>query len=196
MEAKLVVVGGDVKASEIRLTVPAVLGRSQQADVRLPHPLVSRRHCEITESDGLLRIRDLGSLNGTFVDNQRIRESVLKPQQVFAIGPIVLRAVYEADQAALAQLEAQARQANASDETVRTKSQLADIAETQTGDGFAPSAEDQAALAGDAEELDWSGEFEVESAATQPKPAADLSQDDEDEGDEELNEFFKGLGLN
>lgn len=96
MDAKLVVVGGEVKAGEVKIKkLPAVVGRSDDADIRLRHPLVSRKHCEIFEADGLLKVRDLGSLNGTFIASAKIKEAVLKPDELITIGPVVFRAVYE-----------------------------------------------------------------------------------------------------
>jgi pSer/pThr/pTyr-binding forkhead associated (FHA) protein len=94
MEAKLVVVGGEAKTGEVKLKLPAVVGRSHEADVRLSHPLVSRKHCEFSEVDGMLFVKDLGSLNGTFIADNRITESVLKPNELITIGPVIFRAVY------------------------------------------------------------------------------------------------------
>ena len=96
MDAKLVVVGGDAKATEVRLKLPAVIGRGREATLTLPHPLVSRRHCEIVESNGNLIVRDMGSLNGTFINNQRITEAPLPPGELLTIGTITFRAVYNA----------------------------------------------------------------------------------------------------
>ena len=68
MRTKLVVVGGDTKATEINLKLPTIIGRGRHAQLTIQHPLVSRRHCEIDASDGKLWVRDLGSLNGTRLD--------------------------------------------------------------------------------------------------------------------------------
>jgi predicted component of type VI protein secretion system len=97
MEAKLVVVGGEAKAQEIQLKLPTVIGRGREASLMVPHPLVSRRHCELYEQDGQLVVRDLGSLNGTYVNNQKVvGEAVLPPGQLLTIGAVTFRAVYEA----------------------------------------------------------------------------------------------------
>ena len=47
MDAKLLVVSGPSQTKEIKLRLPAVIGRSRDATLMLPHPLVSRRHCEV-----------------------------------------------------------------------------------------------------------------------------------------------------
>ncbi|MGI9517683.1 MAG: FHA domain-containing protein [Pirellulaceae bacterium] len=97
LKAMLVVVGGDAKAAEIALNLPTTIGRGRDAGLTLPHPLVSRQHCELYEQDGMLHVRDLKSLNGTYVNSQRIEASaVLKPEQLLTIGNVTFRAVYTA----------------------------------------------------------------------------------------------------
>ena len=98
MQPKLIVVGGDVKTKEVTLSLPATIGRGNNVTLTLPHPLVSRQHCEIFEKDGELKVRDLGSLNGTFVNNQRIDQDFsLKPGELLTIGSVTFRAAYDSD---------------------------------------------------------------------------------------------------
>ena len=94
MKAKLVVVGGDVKATEINLKLPAIIGRGREATLTLPHPLVSRKHCELYEVDGTLMVRDLGSLNGTYVGTQRVVEAPLPSGELLTVATVNFRAVY------------------------------------------------------------------------------------------------------
>ncbi|MCA9176497.1 MAG: FHA domain-containing protein [Planctomycetales bacterium] len=94
MRAKLVVIGGDTKTPEVELRLPAILGRGREATLTLPHPLVSRQHCEIYEQSGQLMVRDLGSLNGTFIANERINEAPLANGQLLTVGTVTFRAVY------------------------------------------------------------------------------------------------------
>jgi pSer/pThr/pTyr-binding forkhead associated (FHA) protein len=77
--------------------LPAVVGRSRTTDVTLPHPLVSRRHCELFEVDGLLMLRDLGSLNGTFLGETRLADepTPLRPGDHFTVGPVTFEAHYQ-----------------------------------------------------------------------------------------------------
>lgn len=96
LNVTLVVVGGDVKTPEVKLRLPSTVGRGRDCSIMLRHPLVSRQHCEIFESSGTLLVRDLGSLNGTFVNNQRIEgDAQLHPGQLLTIGTVTFRAMYE-----------------------------------------------------------------------------------------------------
>lgn len=98
LNAKLVVVGGgNAKVTEIQLKLPVTIGRSREAKLKLPHPLISRKHCEVFEREGQLFVRDLGSLNGTYVNSQRIEsEHVLQPNQLLTLGTVTFRAIYDA----------------------------------------------------------------------------------------------------
>jgi predicted component of type VI protein secretion system len=88
MNAKLVVVKGAKKAT-IRLRLPTVIGRSPDATVKVPSSLVSRRHCEIYRSGKELVVRDLGSVNGTFVNGERIDEpTLLFEDDLLGVGPV------------------------------------------------------------------------------------------------------------
>ncbi|MBC7852409.1 MAG: FHA domain-containing protein [Pirellulaceae bacterium] len=96
INAKLVVVGGEVKTAEIKLRLPCTIGRGRGCTIMLPQALVSRQHCELFESSGKLMVRDLGSLNGTFVNNQKIAEaSPVNSEELLSIGTVTFRVVYE-----------------------------------------------------------------------------------------------------
>ncbi len=96
MDAKIVIVGDTSQSRHFELHLPAVIGRSRSTDVRLGNPLVSRQHCEVFEADGMLMVRDLGSLNGTFVGQTRIAGQAmpLNPGDQFSVGPVTFRAEY------------------------------------------------------------------------------------------------------
>ncbi|GIW80506.1 MAG: hypothetical protein KatS3mg105_2313 [Gemmatales bacterium] len=71
----------------VEVRQPNVLvGRNMQADVRVPFPDVSRRHCRLVFSENAWRIIDLQSLNGTIVNDQPVQEAVLKHGDVVRIG--------------------------------------------------------------------------------------------------------------
>ncbi|XXT24994.1 sigma 54-interacting transcriptional regulator [Sorangium sp. So ce429] len=68
-----------------------IVGRSDDADVRLDTAAVSRRHAKIVVSGGDIRITDLGSHNGTVVNGERIEGSrPLGSGDVVAIGDTTL----------------------------------------------------------------------------------------------------------
>lgn len=92
MKAKLVGVAGWDAKLDVELVLPAILGRSRSADVRIQQSLVSRRHSELYESDGRLMIRDLGSTNGTRVNQLRIEvPTELLDGDLVTLGSITFR---------------------------------------------------------------------------------------------------------
>jgi pSer/pThr/pTyr-binding forkhead associated (FHA) protein len=66
------------------------LGRHPESDIFLDDVTVSRRHAEITRSDRGYEIRDAGSLNGTYVDHDRIEVVPLRDLNELQIGRFVL----------------------------------------------------------------------------------------------------------
>jgi pSer/pThr/pTyr-binding forkhead associated (FHA) protein len=64
------------------------LGRNPTNDFRVSDPSVSSFHVELTVQDHAVRVRDLGSTNGTFIDEQRITEETLTPGQVLRLGNV------------------------------------------------------------------------------------------------------------
>ena len=95
VQAKLTVVGGKASKRTVALQLPTTIGRSRDAELTVAHPQISRRHCELVESDGLIIIRDVGSLNGTYVNSHRVKEAPLPPDATFSIGPLTFRVRYQ-----------------------------------------------------------------------------------------------------
>ena len=95
MEVKLIITGGKVSKKEVKLKLPTTVGRSRDATLSIAHPMVSRHHCKLFEMNGLLMVRDLGSLNGTIIKGARIEEAPLPPQAEFSVGPLTFRAQYQ-----------------------------------------------------------------------------------------------------
>jgi pSer/pThr/pTyr-binding forkhead associated (FHA) protein len=63
-----------------------VLGRHTDADLRLPLPDVSRRHCRCVFRDGAWEVQDLNSLNGTYVNGERVQQAPLRKRDRLVIG--------------------------------------------------------------------------------------------------------------
>jgi two-component system, NtrC family, response regulator GlrR len=65
---------------------PIVVGTSPECDIALVDTHVSRKHCELRLEEGGVLVRDLGSKNGTFVNDVQIREVMLKPGMTMRVG--------------------------------------------------------------------------------------------------------------
>jgi pSer/pThr/pTyr-binding forkhead associated (FHA) protein len=70
-----------------------VFGRHSQADVRLPLPDVSRRHCRFVFSQGGWQVIDLNSLNGIFVNGLRVSGAKLYHGDRLRIGGFLFEVV-------------------------------------------------------------------------------------------------------
>jgi len=68
-----------------------LVGRKEDCDLRLDHKSVSKIHCVLVKSDGLLLLRDLGSTNGTRVNGQRVRRAALLPNDKLTIASFHFR---------------------------------------------------------------------------------------------------------
>ena len=70
---------------------PFILGRVQGCDLVLRDERASRQHAELrVEPGGGLRIVDLGSANGTFVDGRRVEEALLAGGEELVVGGVEL----------------------------------------------------------------------------------------------------------
>ncbi len=65
------------------------VGRKEDCDIRIPLAEISRHHAKFTLDDAILKILDLGSANGTFVNNKRVKESRLSAGDHVVVGPVV-----------------------------------------------------------------------------------------------------------
>src|SRR5262245_25512088 len=63
-----------------------VIGRDVGCDIMLDHKSVSKIHCVLVRTEGLVLVRDLGSTNGTRVNGQRVRRAALLPKDRLAIA--------------------------------------------------------------------------------------------------------------
>lgn len=62
------------------------VGRHPDAEIFLDDVTVSRRHVELKRDGVSFRVQDLGSLNGTYVNHDRVDEYALKPGDEVQIG--------------------------------------------------------------------------------------------------------------
>src|SRR5262245_12745980 len=87
MEPRLFAVAGPLKGTTIPLLeTETVIGRDPANAVAINDPLVSRRHCSIRSHENEVRLSDLDSLNGTFVNGGPTRERVLEHGDHIKVG--------------------------------------------------------------------------------------------------------------
>ncbi|WP_166831279.1 FHA domain-containing protein [Thalassoroseus pseudoceratinae] len=90
MEAKLIpVLGG--KPISINSDLVLVGRKHGLCDLILEKASVSKLHCLIVKTDGLLFVRDLGSTNGTKVNGQRVTRGALLPGDELAFASVKYR---------------------------------------------------------------------------------------------------------
>src|ERR1700733_2820615 len=86
MRAQLIPLDGGAPIEIVKdLTL---VGRKEDSDIRLDHKSISKLHCVIVKTDGLLLIRDLGSTNGTRVNGQRVRRAALLPNDTLSVATL------------------------------------------------------------------------------------------------------------
>ena len=73
-----------------------LVGRGEECDLRLEHKSVSKIHCVIVKTDGLVMVRDLGSTNGTRVNGTRVRRGMLLPNDRISIANFHFRVLFGA----------------------------------------------------------------------------------------------------
>ncbi len=72
-----------------------IVGRTNQCDLRVPLSSVSRQHCELRVEGQVVKVRDLGSSNGTYHNSIRIQEAELAAGDEIGIGPVVFTLVVD-----------------------------------------------------------------------------------------------------
>lgn len=93
MELKLVVLAGAKEGTQIPLKKDKFLiGRSTECTLRAGSSAISRRHCGIVRTDGKWMVRDLGSRNGTFLNDQKVETpTALSVGDELRVGPLHFR---------------------------------------------------------------------------------------------------------
>jgi predicted component of type VI protein secretion system len=90
MTASLVIKEGPKAGGKLDIEGEVVIGRESES-LELDDEQLSRRHAVLRTADGGLEIEDLGSLNGTFVNGQRIEGTTrLSDGDLIKVGQSVL----------------------------------------------------------------------------------------------------------
>ena len=97
MKSELVPLNGDPPIPILRDVT--VIGRREFCDVQIDHPSLSKRHCVLVRTEGLLMLRDLATTNGTKVNGQRVMWAALLPNDKITLGNYKLRVYLGSDEA-------------------------------------------------------------------------------------------------
>jgi predicted RNA-binding Zn-ribbon protein involved in translation (DUF1610 family) len=92
---ELQVVSGSCIGKRIRMDFRRfVIGHERDCDLRPVSPLLSRHHCVFKRDEYAVRVRDLGSNTGTYVNGRRIQhEAILRPGDDVTVGDVTLHVV-------------------------------------------------------------------------------------------------------
>jgi pSer/pThr/pTyr-binding forkhead associated (FHA) protein len=90
--AKLVVLSAGMTGRTHELKADkTTIGRVEDNTFQIAEGSVSSHHCEILLRGTDVVVRDLNSTNGTFINGEKVSESVIKPNQVLRLGQIEIR---------------------------------------------------------------------------------------------------------
>ena len=64
------------------------IGRRRSCDLRIPLASVSKKHCQLHLDNGVLKLRDLGSKNGTNLNGKPVDEAVIRSGDFIEVGPL------------------------------------------------------------------------------------------------------------
>jgi hypothetical protein len=85
-------VGDKVETRFIINPLGVKIGRTAPADIIIPDPRVSRLHCKVELAGDQLRVHDLNSTNGTYIDSKRVHdEALLDIGSVLQVGNVSLK---------------------------------------------------------------------------------------------------------
>ncbi|HWD92770.1 MAG TPA: FHA domain-containing protein [Verrucomicrobiae bacterium] len=94
--AKLVVLSAGMNGRTHELNVDkTTIGRVDDNTFQIADPSVSSHHCEVLLRGTDVVVHDLNSTNGSFINGDKVSESVLKPGQTLRLGQIELQLLTE-----------------------------------------------------------------------------------------------------
>lgn len=181
MNVRFVVIAPESHACTRDVGLPVLIGRADDAKFRIRDERISRRHCELIEDEGVVRIRDLGSTNGTFLNDEQLETDVaveVAPDAVVRVGSCVFRVEYEPPAAPPPVDEASASGGEAGT-AVDDGSPAAGVTEEPTAFAF---------------QIDNGKEPTVNAEPDEWLPPAEDGEANQDAGgDDALGDFLKGL---
>jgi pSer/pThr/pTyr-binding forkhead associated (FHA) protein len=98
MKINLVVLSAGTAAGKaLSIKVPQfIIGRDPGCNLRPASAMISKRHCAVLVKSGQVFLRDFGSTNGTFVNDEPVKGEIrLKDGDVLKVGPLSFKVVIE-----------------------------------------------------------------------------------------------------
>lgn len=90
--AKLVILTQSLAGRSHELTAErTTVGRIEDNAFQIAEQSISSHHCEVLLRGGEVVVKDLNSTNGTFINDEKITEGVLKPGQTLRLGQVELQ---------------------------------------------------------------------------------------------------------
>ena len=90
--AKLVLLSAGMTGRSHELKVDkTTIGRVEDNTFAIVDPSISSHHCEVLLRGAEIVVRDLNSTNGTFINGEKVTETVIKPGQILRLGQIEMR---------------------------------------------------------------------------------------------------------
>lgn len=135
----IVLAAGKQEGKTLDIKVPNFLiGRDPQCHLRPSSPMISKKHCALIVKDGKVYLKDYGSTNGSFVNDQPVKNAVqLKHGDKLKIGPLHFEVRLEVSAEAGQPVAAPAAGSQPAD---KPAAQAAKAGKTQPGGSTKPAA--------------------------------------------------------
>ena len=98
MNFRIVSISG-TQSFELREGSTLLVGRAASSDIPIFDPTISRRHAELISTATGVKVSDLGSSNGTFVNGERVDDATLEPGDELAFGKVPFRVIVHQESA-------------------------------------------------------------------------------------------------
>lgn len=97
MQARIEVIGGAMDGKVYTISSTAQIGRDEQNEIAISTDKhISRRHARLATGEEGFLLEDLGSTNGTYIDEQLVKAPVLLThEQLFRVGRTTFRITYQ-----------------------------------------------------------------------------------------------------
>ena len=188
MQAALVMFKADGSRRDFPLEPGSiVVGRKNSCELRIPLSSVSRQHCEVTVDGDTIKLKDLGSSNGTYHNSIRVQEAELAAGDEVVVGPVVFTVVVDGEPSDLKPVRTVMADGGGKDddaEPVASSSVSAEPAESDAG-GDEDDALAALAMAGDDDDGDDVLDLDILDEPSDAPSAAPPEPDGQDAGSAE-----------